>query len=76
MKVDLKKLRKDFGKKVQIERIKNDISQEELAYRAEIHRTTLGAIENGKTPPNIETAAKIAAALNITLSRLFDFDFY
>ncbi len=75
MEMDLEKFRKDFGKKVQIERIKGEISQEELAYRAQIHRTTLGAIENGRTPANIETAAKIACALDMTLSQLFDFDF-
>lgn len=72
MSINLKTLAKDFGKKIQIERIKRDIPQEELAFRAEIHRTTLSAIERGKTPPNLITIAKIANTLGLSLSELLD----
>lgn len=75
MSININDLAKNFGKKVQIERIKQDIPQDELAFRAEIHRTTLSAIERGKTPPNLITIAKIANALNLSLEELLNLKF-
>jgi len=63
-------LSKRFGKKIKIERINKEISQEKLAELAGLHRTTLGTIENGKTSPTLDTIAKIANALNLTISEL------
>ncbi len=73
--IDLDNLSKKFGKKIKIERIKRDISQEKLAELANIHRTTLGQIENGKNSPTLDTVARIANALNITLLELLDLNF-
>lgn len=75
MTVDIKKLTKDFGKKVRIERIKFEISQEELAEKANISVATLSKIERGLVLPTVETAARIADALNTTLATIFTFDF-
>ena len=61
---------KRFGKRIKIERINQEISQEKLAELAGLHRTTLGTIENGKTSPTLDTIAKIANALNLTISEL------
>ena len=69
--IDLNELSKKFGKQIKIERIKQDISQEKLAELSDLHRTTLGIIENGKTSPTLDSIAKIANALNIKLSELF-----
>ncbi|MBR1942396.1 helix-turn-helix transcriptional regulator [bacterium] len=63
-------LSKRFGKRIKIERINQEISQEKLAELAGLHRTTLGTIENGKTSPTLDTIAKIANALNLTISEL------
>lgn len=75
MMIYLNILSKEFGKKIKIERIKRDISQEKLAELADLHRTTLGGIENGKNMPNLETIAKLANALNMTLPEIVDLDF-
>ena len=63
-------LSKRFGKRIKIERIKQEISQEKLAELSGLHRTTLGSIENGKTSPTLDSIARIANALNLTLSEL------
>lgn len=70
MKNSLNNLSKNFGKRIKIERIKQEISQEKLAELSGLHRTTLGSIENGKTSPTLDTIAKIANALNLTISEL------
>lgn len=66
---------KKFGKRVKIERIKQDISQERLAELSDLHRSTLGLIENGKISPTLDSIAKIAGALGVSLSEIVDFDF-
>ncbi|MDD3149683.1 MAG: helix-turn-helix transcriptional regulator [Candidatus Gastranaerophilales bacterium] len=75
MKIDLETLPKKFGKKIKIERIKRDISQEDLAELADLHRTTMWGVESGKNMPNLETIARLANALNMTLSEIVDLDF-
>ncbi len=75
MMIELNDLSKKFGKKVKIERIKKEISQEKLAELAKIHRTTLGGIESGQTSPNLDTIAKIANALGLTLPEMVDLNF-
>ncbi len=60
-----------FGRLVR--RLRNEAgwSQEEFAFRVGVHRTYVGAIERGEKTVTIETAAKIARALQMTLARLF-----
>lgn len=69
---NLDKLSKEFGKRIKIERIKKEISQEKLAELSGLHRTTLGTIENGKTSPTLDSIAKISQALNVKMSELLD----
>lgn len=69
---NLDKLSKEFGKRIKIERIKKEISQEKLAELSGLHRTTLGTIENGKTSPTLDFIAKISQALNVKMSELLD----
>lgn len=71
MMININELPKKLGKQIKIERIKQDIAQEKLAELADLHRTTLGFIENGKTSPTLDSIEKIANAFNITLSELF-----
>ncbi|MBR1753200.1 helix-turn-helix transcriptional regulator [bacterium] len=73
MTIDVDNLPKIFGKKIKIERIKQEISQEKLAELAGLHRTTMGLIEKGKCFPELDTVAKIANGLNLELNELFDF---
>ncbi|MGM0712526.1 helix-turn-helix transcriptional regulator [Brevibacillus parabrevis] len=55
-----------------IARIRKDkgLSLENVASVAGIHRTTVGLIERGEREPTINTAAKIASALGLTLIEL------
>jgi len=50
-----------------------NLSQEELASKAGVHRTYLGGIERGERNPSLKNIAAIAKALDITLSELFSF---
>lgn len=65
---------KNFGKKVKIERIKKDLSQDALAELAGISRAYLGVVERAESIPSIETAGALAKGLDIELYKLFIFD--
>lgn len=51
-------------------RMEKGVAQEELAYLAGIHRTSMGMIERGKSVVSMYTAAKIAVALEMPLEEL------
>jgi len=63
-------LRQRFGQVVRMTREDRGWSQEQLAGRADLNRSYLGEIERGTVMPSIETAAKLAAALGVSLSSL------
>jgi transcriptional regulator with XRE-family HTH domain len=42
------------------------LSQEELAFRADIHRTQVSLIEGGHRSPRLDTLIKLAGALGVT----------
>ncbi len=46
------------------------ISQEELAFRAGVHRTYIGMVERSERNVSLVYAEKIAIALNTTISEL------
>ena len=60
-----------FGKAIRRRRRELDFSQEELAERAEIHRTYISSIERGQRNPSLENIEKLAKALDISISALF-----
>jgi transcriptional regulator with XRE-family HTH domain len=47
-------------------------SQEELAFRAEIHRTQISQFEGGNRIPRLDTLVKLAGALEIHPAALLD----
>ncbi|WP_264524253.1 helix-turn-helix transcriptional regulator [Flavobacterium sp. N502536] len=51
-----------------------DISQEELAYRSEITLSQIARIETVKINPTVSTILKIARALEVQPSELFNFE--
>jgi transcriptional regulator with XRE-family HTH domain len=55
----------NYSKAIRVARSLADISQGELAERAEIDRSYLSMIESGKRTPAIETIEKIARALKL-----------
>ena len=62
--------RGEFGMAVRRRRHKLDLSQEDFADKADIHRTYVSSIELGKVDVGIGTACKVAAALDLPLSSL------
>ena len=60
-----------FGKKVRDERLKQRLSQEQLAEKAGLHRTYIGMIERAEKNITLENIKKISKALNLDLSTLF-----
>jgi transcriptional regulator with XRE-family HTH domain len=61
---------KRFGENLARKRKEAEISQEELAARAEIHRTQLGMYETGKRLPKVDVLIKLADALETSLDSL------
>ncbi len=47
-------------------------SQEDLAFRAGIHRTQVSLLESGNRLPRVETLVKLAGALEVSPSDLLD----
>jgi transcriptional regulator with XRE-family HTH domain len=58
------------GKNVRRLRKQRGLTQEELAFEAEIDLTYVGGIERGKRNPSLLVMARIAAALSIPLPKL------
>ncbi|MEL4376681.1 helix-turn-helix transcriptional regulator [Brucella cytisi] len=46
------------------------LSQEELGFRAGLHRSTIQNLENRKHSPTLKNMAKLAAALDVTIEQL------
>jgi CheY-like chemotaxis protein len=61
-----------FGSTVKSKRTALGISQEELADRAGLHRTYISDVERGTRNPSLESIGKLAAALELSVSRLLD----
>jgi len=61
------------GKRIREYRMNKGLSQEELAYRSELHTAHLGRIERGEKNPTLESIEKIINALGITFEEFFNF---
>jgi len=59
-----------FGEVVREVRTRRGLSQEKLAELANLDRTFVSMIERGKRRPTLETAKRLAGALNIPLSAM------
>jgi transcriptional regulator with XRE-family HTH domain len=56
-----------FGENLRRTRRQTDISQEELGFRAGLHRTEVGLLERGARVPRIDTVVKLAGALGVRI---------
>lgn len=61
-----------LGKRIRSLRVGLGISQEELAFKAGINSAHLGQIERAVKNPTVDTVDKIAAALHVSISSLFE----
>lgn len=57
---------------LRIARVRQRMTQELLARRAGLHRTEIGKLENSERLPRLDTAVKLATALEIPLDQLVD----
>lgn len=56
---------KQFGDNLARLRRRSGLSQEEVGYRASVHRTEISQLERGLRIPRIDTVVKLAGALGI-----------
>ena len=47
------------------------MTQEELSEKSQVHRTYLADIERGTRNPSIETVRRLALALGVSISEIF-----
>lgn len=61
-----------FGNKVRKLRKEKKLSQEDLACKANLHRTYIGMIERAEKNITLTNVAKIANALGVSINNLLD----
>jgi transcriptional regulator with XRE-family HTH domain len=64
-------VKRRFGAAVRRRRIELNLSQEELADRAALHRTYIADIERGARNVSLQNIEKLAQALQVSVSDLF-----
>ena len=67
-------IRTAFGRNLRDLRLTRRLSQEELAFRAQIDRTYMSSIERGEANPTLVVLDRLARALRIPLTELVEFD--
>jgi transcriptional regulator with XRE-family HTH domain len=67
---DLLQLKKRIGERLRARREDLGVSQEHVAFQAEISPTYLSQIENGQRNPSLETLFRVSVALKLDLSEL------
>lgn len=63
-----------FGRRVRAERETQGLSQEELAVRADLHRTYIGGVERGERNISLLNLLRIARALGVSPADLLSDD--
>lgn len=66
----MSKINKKVGKKIREYRKKKGLSQEQLAFTAELHRAYIGHIERGEKNIGLKNLEKIAIALELKINDL------
>ncbi|MBS1892151.1 MAG: helix-turn-helix transcriptional regulator [Actinobacteria bacterium] len=51
-------------------RAEADLTQEELSFRAEVHRSQISLMESGERLPRLDTLLKLAGALGVGVGEL------
>ncbi|MGM0934047.1 MAG: helix-turn-helix domain-containing protein [Bacteroidota bacterium] len=65
------KIEEKLGRRIKQIRTEKGVSQEELAFRCDLHRTYISSVELGKRNVSIRNIEKIALALDVELIELF-----
>lgn len=69
-----KEILKQFGDRVREIRKERGLSQEQLSFMADLHRTYIGMIERGEKNITLINIEKIARAFDISINDLMKFD--
>lgn len=67
-------VRRRLGSRLQRLRLDEGLSQEELADRANVHRTYVSGVERGVRNPTVTVLEKLAKGLGVSLKDLLTFD--
>jgi transcriptional regulator with XRE-family HTH domain len=65
-------LSRQFGRNLARLRRRAGVSQEELGFLANLHRTEVGMLERGVRLPRLDTLLKIAGALELEMGELVE----
>lgn len=65
-----------IGLRIKEIRMENRLTQEGLAWKAEINRTFMNHIENGRKNISIQTLEKIIIGLEVTLVEFFNSEIF
>lgn len=63
-----------FGQRVRHLRKEKNLSQEDLSFKADLHRTYIGMIERAEKNITLVNIEKIANALETSINNLLNFD--
>lgn len=66
--------KKILGENIHSLRIKQQLTQEQLAELCDLHRTYIGAMERGDRNVSLNNIVKVAQALKVTPSELLKYD--
>ena len=64
--------KKDFGKKIKLARVENDLTQDQLAEKIKTKQKNISRYETGASMPSIETLIKIASVLKKKIGYFFN----
>lgn len=59
------------GARIKMLRVERRLTQEQLAFEADMHPAYIGQIERGEKSPTLDTLEKIVKALDVEFSELF-----
>lgn len=65
-------INKQIGERIRKFRLGKGLSQEVLAFEANLHRAYIGQIERGEKNIGVQNLQKIASALKIKISKLIE----
>ena len=68
----MSEIAKVIGQRIRNYRLQAGLSQEKIAELSGCHPTYIGQVERGEKNATLESIEKIASALNVPLSKLFD----
>ncbi len=71
--MDKSQLLKLFGKNVKIERIKQDLTQEQLAEKMDVSQNYIACIESGRQNMSLGKILELANVLGVDVEKLLKF---